>query len=281
MYPIYVDKKHDVPMRSFFVVLLIIINVCSSAQEIAGTVLDEHKEPMISAGVQVFQGGVLKGGVITDYDGNYVVKPLAPGYYDVQMFYVGFDSFIVKGVLVTPGNRTTLNAKMYVAAKQVRNRNTVWPKPIEDNKSACGTKIMRKEIKDIFITCPNDVIGLTPQPYPIRQIQEITGIVHGKRNLPLTNAKITVFRDGQIIGQTTSLSGHYVVQLRDPGLYDILITRFHYDSLLAKGYVVSPGNFTTINAKLRRAGKKAKCITIEAKGVTSDKTKTGTPKMRE
>lgn len=117
-------------MKPIFGLLLILITVRSAAQEIAGTVLDQRKEPLISAAVQVFQGGLLKGAVVTDYDGNYVVKPLDPGYYDLQILYPGFDSFIVKGVIVTPGNRTTVNANLRRAEEKgrtpINKRRTGW-----------------------------------------------------------------------------------------------------------------------------------------------------------
>ena len=48
------------------------------AQEISGRVLDDKKEPMPSAVIQVYQGGILRSGTVTDYDGNYTVKPLDP-----------------------------------------------------------------------------------------------------------------------------------------------------------------------------------------------------------
>jgi len=77
------------------------------AQEISGTVLDDKKQPLPSAAVQVYQGGILKGGNVTDFDGNYTIKPLDPGYYDVLVLYPGFDSMMVTGVVVVQDHRTT------------------------------------------------------------------------------------------------------------------------------------------------------------------------------
>ncbi|MES2702290.1 MAG: carboxypeptidase-like regulatory domain-containing protein [Bacteroidota bacterium] len=79
---------------------------------IKGQVVDDEKEPMLSAAVQVYQNGVLKGGTITDYDGNYMVKPLASGVYEVIIIYAGYDSFVLKNIVVNALENTIANAKM-------------------------------------------------------------------------------------------------------------------------------------------------------------------------
>jgi len=48
-----------------------------------GRVVDEKKEPIINAAVGVYQDGELKGGNITDYDGNFSISSLKPGDYEV------------------------------------------------------------------------------------------------------------------------------------------------------------------------------------------------------
>lgn len=79
---------------------------------IQGNVLDDRKEPLISAVVEVLQGGKVKGGATTDFDGNFVVKSLPPGRYDVKARSVGFKESIITGVIVSPGKTTSVNIKM-------------------------------------------------------------------------------------------------------------------------------------------------------------------------
>ncbi len=84
------------------------LSATSFAQGISGRVLDDKKEPMINAVVQVFSSGnILVGGNVTDYDGNYLVKPLDPGYYKVLVVYQGYDSVMITGVQVIPGTVTS------------------------------------------------------------------------------------------------------------------------------------------------------------------------------
>ncbi|PQJ09725.1 hypothetical protein CJD36_017500 [Flavipsychrobacter stenotrophus] len=66
------------------------VKIDSVMTEIRGVVTDNKKEPMVNAAVQIKQNGVLKGGTITDFDGNYSVKGLDSGQYEVIVSYVGY-----------------------------------------------------------------------------------------------------------------------------------------------------------------------------------------------
>ncbi len=98
--------------RIFILQLLLLITFQNYAQEILGVVTDKKKEPIINATVKVTQGGVLKGGGITDYDGKYSVKPLDPGLYDVTVSYTGMQPKTITGVVVTAGDRTEVNVML-------------------------------------------------------------------------------------------------------------------------------------------------------------------------
>ncbi|GAA4463336.1 hypothetical protein GCM10023093_11550 [Nemorincola caseinilytica] len=58
--------------------------------QIVGTIMDEKNQPMAGAVVMVIKGGVTKGGAATDFDGNYMVRPLDPGIYTVEVQYAGY-----------------------------------------------------------------------------------------------------------------------------------------------------------------------------------------------
>lgn len=97
-------------MRKIVILVLLAMAPCCAAQEIAGTLLDEHKEPVICAIVMVFQQNVLKGGNLTDIDGKYSVKPLDSGHYDLMISYLGYDSIRIKNVEVRNGQKSIQNA---------------------------------------------------------------------------------------------------------------------------------------------------------------------------
>ena len=80
--------------------------------EISGRVFDDKKEPLPSAVVQVLHNGEIIGGVVTDYDGNYSIKTLSAGNYDVLVRYVGYDSVKVTSVNVSPNKTAIQNINM-------------------------------------------------------------------------------------------------------------------------------------------------------------------------
>lgn len=99
-------------MKHTITLLLVLMAMASTAQEIRGRIIDETKQGIINAGVMVFQNKILKGGNVTDYDGNYVIKPLESGTYDLLVTYIGYDSLWVLGVPVSPDGSTTINKEM-------------------------------------------------------------------------------------------------------------------------------------------------------------------------
>ncbi len=96
-------------LRHVLLFVLVGLSGSAMAQEILGTVLDEKKEPVINASVRVMQGGILRAGTVTDYDGKYSAKPLDPGLYDVTVSYAGKKTQTITGVVVAPGQKTGLN----------------------------------------------------------------------------------------------------------------------------------------------------------------------------
>jgi len=103
-------------LRYLFVLLFVSIAGAAFGQtgEIYGTVLDEKKEPMIGAVVQVEQGGIVRGGAPTDIDGNYSIKPLQPGTYDVRISSTGYKVQLIHDVLVSPNASMRVNKAMEV-----------------------------------------------------------------------------------------------------------------------------------------------------------------------
>ena len=137
------------------------------AQEISGKVLDDKKEPLPSAAVQVYQGGILKGGTVTDYDGNYTVKPLDPGYYNVLVLYTGYDSIMVTDVVVVPGDRTTQNFTLKRSGgKELKGVTVIaYKKPLVDQDKPSAHILTKDEINVIPTTQVTDLVSLTPGAY--------------------------------------------------------------------------------------------------------------------
>ncbi|MCB0700092.1 MAG: carboxypeptidase-like regulatory domain-containing protein [Chitinophagales bacterium] len=103
-------------LRLLLVLLLSGITTGALAQgqsgEMIGKVVDNTGEPVINAVVQVIQGGIVKNGTVTDFDGNYIIKPLSPGRYDLKVSYINFKEDITSGVIISPDKKTEVNVKL-------------------------------------------------------------------------------------------------------------------------------------------------------------------------
>lgn len=108
-------------LRYLFLLLFLGLSGTAMAQSggVTGKVLDEKKEPIPGAVVEVSQGGITKGGTATDEDGNYIVKPLAPGRYDVKVQYASYKTKLTQNVLVSPDKNTVVNANLELNQKEL------------------------------------------------------------------------------------------------------------------------------------------------------------------
>jgi carboxypeptidase family protein/TonB-dependent receptor-like protein len=144
------------------------------AQEIAGRILDDKKEPLPSAVVQVYKGGILQGGNVTDYDGNYSIKPLDPGYYTVVALYAGYDSIIINEVIVSPGQRTSQNFTM---SRHIKGLPEVvvrqYKKPLVDQDKPGSHILTKDEIAEVPTNEITDLVSLAPGSYQQKRGQDL------------------------------------------------------------------------------------------------------------
>ena len=169
-------------MKTTLTLLLTIICLQSVAQEIAGTIFDERKEPLPNAVITIYSDGVMKGWDASDYDGNYDIKQLAPGYYDLVVLYTGYDSVKVTNVVVQPGIRTTQNFTMSMPkGKELRTVEVIaYKKPLINVDNPGSRVITSEEISTMPTTEINDIQSLSPGMYQSRRGTQIS--IGGARN---------------------------------------------------------------------------------------------------
>lgn len=92
-------------LRKLFFTLGLLITtslMLYSQGTLTGTITDAKTgEPLPFVNVIVEQGGQQKGGAQTDIDGNFQIKPLNAGNYDLVASFVGYKKAIKKGIRVT------------------------------------------------------------------------------------------------------------------------------------------------------------------------------------
>lgn len=137
-------------MKKLITLLLVVWSIpfCAWAQtgEIIGQVVDENNEPVISAVVEVLQSGIAKGGGATDFDGNYIVKPLAPGKYDLRVKYVGYREYLTTNIVVAANRPVEVNVKLSPSSQMLEAVEiTEYKTPLIDKFNAGANPVRTGE----------------------------------------------------------------------------------------------------------------------------------------
>ena len=99
---------------SILTLLLFTFKMHAQNGEIAGKVTDENGEGIPKATVSLASAtGVPQGkSIYTDYDGNFSLRPLAAGTYNLQVSYVGYTTVFQQGIIVKADMPTWMNLRM-------------------------------------------------------------------------------------------------------------------------------------------------------------------------
>ncbi len=157
-------------LRYLFLLLFLGVTGVAMAQVggITGRVLDNTKEPIIGAFVEVSEGGVKKITVVTDEEGTYMAKPLNPGRFDVTVQYTGFKKSTTTGVIVSPDKNTTLNVSMVPSTSLVDVVVTTYRVPLIDPTSEKKT-IVGEDIEKMPTRSTQSVVATTAGVYQARE----------------------------------------------------------------------------------------------------------------
>lgn len=101
--------------------LLLAAQVVAFAQgTMKGTITDEKTgEPLMSANVVAKQGGQIMGGARTDFDGNYTIKGLQVGKYEIEVSYMGYAT-VQTEINVKASGFTVYNEKLAKKGQQLK-----------------------------------------------------------------------------------------------------------------------------------------------------------------
>lgn len=86
--------------------------VADSGYVIRGVILDERKQPLIGALVQLRLGGIAIAGAATDLDGNYVIRRIAKGTYDLVVTNYGYEKYTLEKLRVDQPGENVPNILM-------------------------------------------------------------------------------------------------------------------------------------------------------------------------
>lgn len=128
-------------------------NYTEGVSSIQGRVMDaETNEALPFANVSLKQDNKLIAGASTDFDGQYLIKPVPPGYYDLQVDYVGYQSVKMEDVLLQSNKITfqEIHLNQGVVLEEVEVVEYSLPLLEKDNNSS-GATINQEEFQRLPI----------------------------------------------------------------------------------------------------------------------------------
>ena len=133
--------------------------------DISGKIKDEKGEGIPFATVAVVQNGTVVKGVQTDFDGNYTLKPLNPGKYDIKFSYVGYQPILRTGVVVSAEKSTYLDVQLKPSDDVLAEVQVIEYKVplIDAGKTTSGNTVTQEDIAKL----------------PTRDIQSIAATTSG------------------------------------------------------------------------------------------------------
>ena len=155
-------------MKKLFTLLTFVtVFFAAKAQngEISGKIIDENGEGVPFANVTLVDNkGITTGrGSTTDFDGNYSVKPLTPGKYNLQISYVGYGTQIHQNVLVNSDKATFIDIKMKPSATELATVEIIFEKVplIDPGKTSSQNVVTADEIKNMPTKSVTDIAATT------------------------------------------------------------------------------------------------------------------------
>lgn len=144
-------QKKVYALFALFVAAATTLFAQTNSGELSGKVLDKDtREPIPFATVIVsLQGNVVNGGT-TDFNGEYRIKPLEPGRYDVSFQFVGYQEIKITGVLISSNKITGQDVEMTAGVELKEIDIVAYKVPLidKDGGSSGGT-VTREEIRNM------------------------------------------------------------------------------------------------------------------------------------
>ena len=123
--------------------------VFSQQGALKGKVLDKvTREPLPFVNIIVEVGGTSVGGSASDFDGNFMIKPIPPGRYDVKATYVGYKPTMYKGVIIVADQIQFLDIEMESTAQVLETFEVIDYKVplISKDQTTSGASVTSEEI---------------------------------------------------------------------------------------------------------------------------------------
>lgn len=194
-------------IRKFLLALGLLLAVStlvfSQTGSLQGVIKDkETKEPIPFCTVALKQNGMMIGGAATDFDGKYVIKPITPGSYTVEVSFVGYNKQVQNNVII--GARMEfLNVDLTSSATDLQIVEVVDYKVplISKDNTQVGSTVTSEEIAKMPNRSASAVQALTGGVVSAGGVESIRGAREG--------SSITYIDGVKVIGSTSLPASAY------------------------------------------------------------------------
>jgi hypothetical protein len=144
---------------ALFLIFVSPVAAQTSSGTLKGKVTDKDtKEALPFVNVIVFLNGNLVTGGTTDIDGEYTIKPIEPGTYDIQFSFVGYQTQTISKVPISTGKIAFVNAQLSAGVELTTIEIVDYKVPLIDKDGgASGGTVTREEIEKMP---SRDALGL-------------------------------------------------------------------------------------------------------------------------
>lgn len=160
----YSDVQNGIPVQKPWILgqdqqRIVIEKFNPVPNSIKGIVIDKKTgEPIPFANISVKKDGKILFGSTTDFDGNYTIKPVQSGTYDVEVTFIGYTTHRKTNVVVNGGSSRYLNFYLEHGIKLDAVNIIAYNKPLfEKDQTTVNHTITREELSNMAVRSPSDI----------------------------------------------------------------------------------------------------------------------------
>lgn len=199
-------------LKKIFAALLVAVTAGNLAIAQSGTLkgkaIDETNGEGISfANVQIEQNGNAVARAVADINGEFTIKPIPPGTYDVKVASVGYQTYFTKGVVIGGDKTSYVDAKVKSTAIETETVVIVdFVEPLIDPDTKSGGTVTRAEFQAMASKNINSVASTTAGVFQADEGKDLN--VRGARE-----GGNEYYIDGQKVRGTTGLPQSSIEQV--------------------------------------------------------------------
>jgi outer membrane receptor protein involved in Fe transport len=126
--------------------------------KLSGRVVDKDNEPLIGANVLLLGTTI---GAAADMNGEYFILNIQPGTYDVRISSIGYQTTVVRDVLISANQTTTLNVTLEDDIIEIDEVTIIADRPLVDVRQTSSVSILsREDINMLPVQELNEIVNL-------------------------------------------------------------------------------------------------------------------------